>query len=258
MARRSFRNFAKYLSEFTHLPRWSAPDLETLVSGSTGWEHIADALSDGKGVICITCHFGNWDVAGWYFGQRHRFEAIVEPLSPPELDDLVQGWRRAKHIGTIPLAQAPRGVLRALQQGGSVAIVVDRPVHRNGEGVPVRFFGEWTRVPAGTARFALRTGCPVIAAGVWRTERNTYHAFALPPHRFTPSADGAPAGSAAGAGRGAGDAADHGGRGADRPRAPRPVVHVPAHVAPAPRPSGPPRPRRRPGRRAVRLPVDAG
>jgi lauroyl/myristoyl acyltransferase len=195
VARRSFRNFAKYLSEFTHLPRWSAPDLEKLVSGSTGWGHIADALSDGKGVICITCHFGNWDVAGWYFGQRHRFEAIVEPLSPPELDDLVQGWRRAKHIGTIPLAQAPRGVLRALQQGGAVAIVVDRPVHRNGEGVPVRFFGEWTRVPAGTARFALRTGCPVIAAGVWRTERNTYHAFALPPHRFTPTADGALSGT---------------------------------------------------------------
>jgi lauroyl/myristoyl acyltransferase len=189
VARRSFRNFAKYLVEFTHLPRWSPPDLEQLVSGVTGQEHILDALADGKGAIVITCHFGNWDVAGWYFGQRYAFAAIVEPLHPPELDDLVQGWRRVKRIGTIPLAHAARGVLRSLARGGVVAIVVDRPVHGREDGVPVRFFGEWTRVPAGAARFALRTGAPVLPAGVWRTPRNTYEAFTLPPMRFRPASD---------------------------------------------------------------------
>ncbi|MGH2370360.1 MAG: lysophospholipid acyltransferase family protein, partial [Chloroflexota bacterium] len=71
VAKRSFRNFAKYLSEFTHLPRWSALDLEKLISSVAGWDHVADALSDGKGAIFVTPHFGNWDVAGWYFGQRH-------------------------------------------------------------------------------------------------------------------------------------------------------------------------------------------
>ena len=60
----------------------------------------------------------------------------------------------------------------------------------------MRFFGEWTRVPAGAARFALRTGAPVVAAGVWRTPRNTYDAFALPPRRFAPS--GRPGRSASG------------------------------------------------------------
>jgi lauroyl/myristoyl acyltransferase len=191
VARRSFRNYAKYLAEFAHLPRWQPSDLERLMQEVHGWEHVEDAMRDGKGVIFVTPHFGNWDVAGWYFGQRYTFSAVAEPLEPPELDVLVQGWRRAKQIGIIPLATAARGVMRALQQGGLVALVVDRPTHHRGDGARVRFFGSWTRVPAGAAHFALRTGAPVVAAGVWRTPRNAYAAFARPPVRFaaTPGAD---------------------------------------------------------------------
>src|SRR5687768_15114854 len=42
VARRSFRNFSKYLSEFAHLPRWSAADLEYLMTSVRGWQHIED------------------------------------------------------------------------------------------------------------------------------------------------------------------------------------------------------------------------
>jgi KDO2-lipid IV(A) lauroyltransferase len=195
VAKRSFRNYAKYLSEFAHLPRWTASDLQALMAGATGWEHVEEALGSGKGAIFITPHFGNWDIAGWYFGQRHDFMAIVEALNPPELDVLVQGWRKAKGMGIVPLAGAARSVMRALQRGGIVALVVDRPTHATGEGVAVRFFGEWTRVPAGAARFALRSGAPVVAAGVWRTPQNTYQAIAMPPMYFSPSSDPAARGT---------------------------------------------------------------
>jgi phosphatidylinositol dimannoside acyltransferase len=177
VAKRSFRNYAKYLSEFTHLPRWSEEDMERLIDSVSGWEHIEEALADGKGVIFVTPHFGNWDVAGWYFGKRHAFYALV------------QGWRRAKHITIIPVANAARGVMRALHAGGLVALVADRPTHAQGDGARVRFFGEWTRVPAGAAHFALKTGAPVVATGVWRTPTNTYAAFALPPLRFDKTSD---------------------------------------------------------------------
>jgi KDO2-lipid IV(A) lauroyltransferase len=190
VARRSFRNFAKYLSEFAHLPRWSAADLEHLMTSVSGWQHVEDAFGDGKGVIFVATHSGNWDVAGWYFGQRHPFTAVVEPLEPPELDALVQGWRKAKSIGIIPLAHAARGVMRSLQRGGLVALVVDRPTHAQGEGTAVRFFGEWTRVPAGAAHFALRTGAPVVIAGTWRTPANTYTGYLRPPLRFTRTGHG--------------------------------------------------------------------
>jgi len=187
MAKRSFRNYAKYLSEFTHLPRWTDADMERLMSPIAGWEHIEDALADKKGVIFVTPHFGNWDLAGWYFGRHHQFSAVADPLEPPELDVLVQGWRKAKYMDIIPLANAARGVLRALRNGGQVALVADKPTHAQGDGALVRFFGAWTRVPAGAAHFALKTGSPVVAVGVWRTPSNAYAGFARPPLRFMPS-----------------------------------------------------------------------
>ena len=189
VAKRSFRNYGKYLAEFSHLPRWNEADLERLVSSVGGWEHVDEALADGKGAIFVTPHFGNWDVGGWYFGRRHAFSAVAEPLEPPELDVLVQGWRRAKHIGIIPLANAARGVMRALRDGQLVALVADRPTHTQGEGALVRFFGAWTRVPAGAAHFALKTGAPVVVACLWRTPKNMYAGFALPPLRFQPTGD---------------------------------------------------------------------
>jgi lauroyl/myristoyl acyltransferase len=189
VARRSVRNYAKYLSEFAHLPRWRDDDLERLMGSVTGWEHIEAALAEKKGVIFVTPHFGNWDVAGWYFGRRHAFSAVAEPLEPPELDVLIQGWRRAKHIGIIPLAGAARGVMRALHNGELVALVADRPTHAQGEGATVTFFGRQTRVPAGAAHFALKTGAPVVVVGVSRTPKNTYDAVALPALRFTPTGE---------------------------------------------------------------------
>jgi len=188
-AQRSFRNYAKYLSEFSHLPRWREEDLETLMGSVSGWGHVEAALSAGKGAIFVTPHFGNWDLAGWYFGKRHSFSAVADPLEPPELDALVQGWRRVKHIGIIPVPNAARGVMRALHAGGVVALVADRPTHARGEGANVRFFGAWTQVPAGAAHFALKTGAPVIVCGVWRTPSNAYAGFVLPPLDFVKSDD---------------------------------------------------------------------
>jgi KDO2-lipid IV(A) lauroyltransferase len=71
-----------------------------------------------------------------------------------------------------------------------VALVVDRPTHAQGEGTAVRFFGEWTRVPAVAAHFALRTGAPVVIAGTWRTPANTYTGYLRPPLRFTRTGHG--------------------------------------------------------------------
>lgn len=186
VARRSLQNYARFLAEFAHLPRWSERELDTLMGPLEGWAGAEAAIREGKGAILVCAHFGNWDVAGWFFGRQYPFAAVAEPLHPPELDALVQGWRRAKHIGIIPLANAARGALKLLSRGGIVALIIDRPTHASGEGVPVQFFGEWTRVPAGAAHFALHTGAPVLVGGIWRTPENTFTGMVRPVLRFHP------------------------------------------------------------------------
>ena len=52
-----------------------------------------------------------------------------------------------------------------LEKGAVVAILGDRDL--KGTGIEVALFGEKTTIPAGAASLALRTGVPLLAAGVY-------------------------------------------------------------------------------------------
>jgi KDO2-lipid IV(A) lauroyltransferase len=71
----------------------------------------------------------------------------------------------------IPAESSAREILRVLRRNEVLAFLVDRPTHLESAGVPVRFFGAWTRVPSGAATLALRTGASLIAACVVRAGR---------------------------------------------------------------------------------------
>ena len=56
-------------------------------------------------------------------------------------------------------------LVEAVEQGAVVAILGDRDL--KGNGPVVEFFGEPTTMPAGAAAIALRTGVPLLVAGVY-------------------------------------------------------------------------------------------
>src|SRR5258707_12683584 len=63
VARRSFRNFAKYIVEIMRFPLLGIADFERLVT-IDGWEHLRGALAHGNGVIFVSIHFGNFELGG--------------------------------------------------------------------------------------------------------------------------------------------------------------------------------------------------
>ena len=70
---------------------------------------------------------------------------------------------------------ALREMYRALQRKEVLVLLIDRPDPR---GIPVTFFGEQTTFPAGVAQLAMRAGCPVIVAGLFRRpDMVTYDGF---------------------------------------------------------------------------------
>src|SRR5258707_14012565 len=56
VARRSFRNFAKYVVEIMRFPLLGVADFERLVT-IEGWEHLLCALAHRQGVIFVSIHF---------------------------------------------------------------------------------------------------------------------------------------------------------------------------------------------------------
>jgi len=135
-------------------------------------EAILRAADQGKGLLVLTGHFGNWEVAtlagiSTFPQYRGRFHFVRRPLQPRWFDALVTRRFRRAGFGVLPKRGSLEAILQRLTAGDAVVYVFDQ--HAGGsDGIPVEFFGH----PAGTFRslaiLALATGAPVIPAASWR------------------------------------------------------------------------------------------
>jgi phosphopantetheine--protein transferase-like protein len=133
---------------------------------------LESGLAQGKGVLILTGHFGNWEVAtaaglGSYPQARGRFYFVRRPFKPRWLDALVTRRFVRAGFGVLPKRGGLEAILDRLAAGDLVVFPFDQHAGRK-DGVVVDFFGH----PAGTFRslaiLALNTGAPVVPAASWR------------------------------------------------------------------------------------------
>lgn len=130
-----------------------------------GAEHMQSALDQGKGVLAMTAHLGNWEVlaASGYSVFGKPVTMVTKELKPRAVHRLVEVTRSLLHVNMACEPRTMQGILRALKRKEIVGFVNDQfagaPV-----GARVPFFG----VPVGShtalAALAIRTGAPVVPA----------------------------------------------------------------------------------------------
>jgi KDO2-lipid IV(A) lauroyltransferase len=184
--RLAFRNYARYMIDLLWLSGSTREEREA-AGTILDFDHITNALAQGRGLILVTGHLGNWDLpAAMMAGRGYPVNVIVETLEPPAWNERVQAIRDRIGMHAIPMETGIRDLYAALGRNETVAIVFDRPLEQGG--VPVTFFGAETRVPEGVARLALRTGADVVgAAGVRRG--NHIVTFLTPPFEIERTGD---------------------------------------------------------------------
>ena len=170
VARRSFRNYVKYVLDFLRQPHLTAQDVHAACT-TTGWQFIEEARQYGKGVMLITPHFGNWDGAAAVVNSHgYRVSSVAKDFDPPELNELLQGARREKGLKIYSLKDSVRGLLTELKNNGLVVLLLDAPL-RN-EGVVVNFFGRPVRMASGPGTLVYRTGSKVVMGYIVRQPGN--------------------------------------------------------------------------------------
>jgi len=162
-----FTNYGRYWHEMFRLPDDVRHGVVAERFDGAGAEHVAAARERGCGAILAVPHLGNWDYAGaWLVGCGYPLVVVAEPVEPPELFEWFVRVRRAIGMDVVSLGPgATSSVLHALHTNRIVCLVCDRDL--GGDGVEVEFFGERTTFPAGPATLALRTGAPLLHAGVY-------------------------------------------------------------------------------------------
>jgi Kdo2-lipid IVA lauroyltransferase/acyltransferase len=170
----SFQNLGRMLADFAHFPRWNSGNIESLITYD-GYEHFARAEREGKGLLLLTAHFGNWELGSFAHGlYGHPVAFVARRLDNPLIDSLIQNYRCLGGGRSIDKDDFARQTLRALRQRESVGILMDQNMLA-GEGVFVDFFGRSACTTASPARIARKTGAPVVLGLViWNAETQRY------------------------------------------------------------------------------------
>ena len=171
LIRASLASYARYWREAFRLPSMDLKALAAeLADGVEGNEHVVAALEAGRGVVLALPHSGNWDMAGVWLAQTHgTFTTVNERLKPESLYNRFIAYRERLGFEMLPLSGGERPPFEVLAErlraNRLVCLMADRDLTR--AGVQVDFFGQPTRMPAGSARLALETGAALLPAHCW-------------------------------------------------------------------------------------------
>jgi phosphatidylinositol dimannoside acyltransferase len=171
LMRASLASYARYWREAFRLPTMDLHAVgQELAKTVVGDEHLGAALAQGRGAVMALPHSGNWDMAGvWLAQTRGTFTTVAERLKPESLYRRFIGYRESLGFEVIPLSggeQPPFQLLsERLRDNNAVCLMAERDLSRNG--VQVNFFGEPTRMPAGSAKLAITTGAALLPVHCW-------------------------------------------------------------------------------------------
>ncbi|TAK63865.1 MAG: hypothetical protein EPO22_06270 [Dehalococcoidia bacterium] len=166
IARRTFRNFGKYVIDVVHFPSITREEIRRRLHFDQ-WAELDEAANSGRGTVMVTLHFGNWDHgAAALAASGYAVNAIAETFPYERMNDLMQGSRAKLGMNVIGHDRVGPTVFRALRRGEILAMLVD--VTTEETGIRVDFFGAPALVSPAPARIALRTNAWVVPAVVLR------------------------------------------------------------------------------------------
>jgi KDO2-lipid IV(A) lauroyltransferase len=177
LAQAYYAHYARFAMEFFRLPFMPAERRKNYIRVEN-MESPIRAHEQGKGVVLLTGHFGNWEVSTTagikQFPQyKNLFHFVRRPLKPRWLNNLIARRDRRAGFGTLAKRGSLDAMLELLSRGAIIIFVFDQHAGEH-DGVVVDFLGH----PAGTfkslALIALTTGTPVIPASSWREPDGTH------------------------------------------------------------------------------------
>lgn len=191
LGRESMRHFVMTALETGMCWSWSRRRLERRFEAPEGKDLLDAALAEGRGLLLLVPHFGNWELLNHWLQFRHELMALYKPGGSRRLEELVVQNRGRFGAQMVPTSAAGlKRLYRQVRAGKLIAILPDQDPS-DGKGRFAPFFG----VPALTGVLAVRllqqTGCRVLFAAARRTQGSRYqaHFIAPEPELYSPDTD---------------------------------------------------------------------
>lgn len=164
LIRTSLQETAKTAMEAGAIWRNSWAWLQGKIVAMEGDEILRAKLAEGKGVLVLAPHHGNWEVVAPYLASVANLTAMYQPLDNPKMDELVLAGRSKLNITMAPTNR--KGVMmlfKALQGGTIVGVLPDQVPAPESGGEIAPFFGQPALTMTLVQGLIQRTGCAVCS-----------------------------------------------------------------------------------------------
>jgi KDO2-lipid IV(A) lauroyltransferase len=166
----TYRSYARDTIDFIRGLSMTAAQLSPIVAQFDS-DRFDELLAEGRGVIVVGGHFGNWELGGVALRvlRRYAVSVVGRPEASPAVGGLRQRMRESLGIETIEIGQMLDTALqirRILSSNGIVAMLIDR--HLGRDRVEVTFFGRPTQFLRSPAMIASLSGAPMLPSYMLR------------------------------------------------------------------------------------------
>jgi KDO2-lipid IV(A) lauroyltransferase len=199
---KAFRNLSLTLLESFSLYAWGFKPFKMRYS-FLGEDHARAALARAKerggGVVFLTAHVGNWELAPHAVGQSFGVNILsVGRSQGSKIIDYMMIKARVGSGGSFVFKdQGAREMLRTLRSGGAIGSLYDQAAMLEREAAPLTFMGLPAFTNLGPVKLALKTGSVILPLfGRREGDRHVFELFPPidPPARAKGEPKGEPKG----------------------------------------------------------------
>ncbi len=157
-----FRNLGMTFMEVARLPRVDPDYVKRWITiPPESRRRVEEARSQGKGLIFLTAHFGNWELGSIVAALAgYPMLVLVREQGWPRLNALLTRYRESKGCRMVAKGFPIRQLIRGLKEGRVVGIMSDQDGGRKGLLAP--FFGRLASTAPGAIALGLKTRAPIL------------------------------------------------------------------------------------------------
>ncbi len=191
LAKEAYLNFSMLLVEIFKMNQLIEIEKIAVKGSPAAIREACNTEGGNTNVIVITAHYGNWELAGSIWAEKFKIPmvSVMRPFANPLIGKNILGSRESDIHQSVPKEGGIRGLMRALKEGKTIAILADQHANRK-EGVETVFFGQPCRTHSSPALLHLKTGVPIIPMLTRRVDRHLNFEFVIGDLiRYTPTGD---------------------------------------------------------------------
>ena len=180
LSRRVFQHFGITIIELLQMTCLSQQEMVSKVR-IEGKEILTEALAKQKGIVFITAHLGNFEMAAQAVPclLGLQMASVAKKMRNDRLNRLIHNMRTRFGTKIIYKKGALPEMMQTLRQDGMVTILMD--ISRRFDGVEVHFFGRRATATPAAALLGLRCKSPVIPAFCHRNPKGELIVQIEPP-----------------------------------------------------------------------------